>query len=74
MGIGIVRFCRGKMAFQPLGLGFGHWEWEKMLKIKNGNVISELRSGIWNKNELGNGIGTPHPYQYPLITKKRELL
>ena len=22
-----------------LGLGFGHWEWEKMFEIKNGNGI-----------------------------------
>ena len=21
-------FCPGKMGFKPLGLGFGHWEWE----------------------------------------------
>ena len=35
MGIGIGKFCPGKMGFKPLELGFGHWEWEKMLKIKN---------------------------------------
>ena len=39
MGIGIGRSCAGKMGFEPLGLGFGHWEWEKMLKIKYGNGI-----------------------------------
>ena len=62
MGIGIGRFCPGKMGFKPLGLGFGHWEWEKMLKINNGNGIWELRSGKLDleKNELGNAIGT-HP-------------
>ena len=33
MEIGIGRFCLvGKMGFKPLGLGFGHWEWEKNVK------------------------------------------
>ena len=63
MGIGIGRFCPGKMGFKPLGLGFGHWEWEKMLKIKNGNGISELQRGIWKKMnwEMGLVIGNPLP-------------
>ena len=26
--LGLAGFCPGKMAFKPLGLGFGHWEWE----------------------------------------------
>ena len=40
-----------------LGLEFGHWEWEKMLKIKNGN-------GIW--------IGTPpsRPAVWPFAVQK----
>ena len=29
------------MGFKPLGMGLGHWELEKMLKIKNGNGIFE---------------------------------
>ena len=29
MGIGIGLFMSWKMGFKPLGLGFGHWEWEK---------------------------------------------
>ena len=56
MGIGIGSFCPGKMGFKPVGLGFGHLEWEKNVK-KNGNGIWELQSGI-GKNELGDGIGT----------------
>ena len=26
--LGLAGFCPGKMGFKPLGLGFGHWEWE----------------------------------------------
>ena len=26
--LGLADFCPGKMGFKPLGLGFGHWEWE----------------------------------------------
>ena len=26
--LGLAGFCPGKMEFKPLGLGFGHWEWE----------------------------------------------
>ena len=26
--LGLAGFCPGKIAFKPLGLGFGHWEWE----------------------------------------------
>ena len=60
MGIGIGRFCPGKIEFKPL------WDWnlvtwngKKTLKIKNGNGIWELQSGIRKKYELGNRIGTP---------------
>ena len=59
MGIGIGSFCRGKMGLKP------HWDWDlvtgngkKMLKIKNGNEIWALRSGISKKNGLGSGSGT----------------
>ena len=27
--LGLACFCPGKMGFRSLGLGFGHWEWEK---------------------------------------------
>ena len=26
--LGLAGFCPGKIGFKPLGLGFGHWEWE----------------------------------------------
>ena len=26
--LGLAGCCPGKMGFKPLGLGFGHWEWE----------------------------------------------
>ena len=52
MGIGIGRFCPGKMWFKPLGLGFGHWEWEKMLKIKKWEW--DLRIAKW---DLGKKTG-----------------
>ena len=26
--LGLAGFCPRKMGFKPLGLGFGHWEWE----------------------------------------------
>ena len=59
MGIGIGKFCPGKMGFKPLELGFGHWEWEKMSEIKNGNGIWALWNGISKNNVLGNMIVIP---------------
>ena len=46
MGIGIDRFCSGKMGFNPLGLGFGHWEWEK--NVKNQKWEWDLRIAKWD--------------------------
>ena len=46
MGIGIVRFCPGKMGFKPLGLGFDHWEWEK--NVKNQKQEWDLRIAKWD--------------------------
>ena len=40
MKTGIGLFLPRKMGFRPLGLGFGHWEWEK--NVKNGNSINIL--------------------------------
>ena len=56
MGIGIGRFFPGKMGFKPLGLGFGHWEWEKNVKnqkgmgknVKNQKGEWDLRIGEWD--------------------------
>ena len=60
MGIGIGRFCPRKMGFKPLGLGFGHWEWEK--NVKNQKWEWDLRIAKWDLvNELRNGIGTLSP-------------
>ena len=59
MAIGIGRLCPGKMGFQPLGLEFGLWEWEK--NVKNQKWEWNFRIAKWDleKNKLGNGIGTP---------------
>ena len=46
MGIGIGRFCSGKMGFKPHGLGFGHWEWEKY--VKNQKWEWDLRIAKWD--------------------------
>ena len=43
MGIGIGRFCPGKMGFKPLGLGFGHWECEKNVKNQKKKWKWDLR-------------------------------
>ena len=45
-----------------LGLGFGHWEWEK--NVKNEKWEWDLRIAKWDleqKNELGNGLVPPLP-------------
>ena len=73
MRIGIDRFCPGKMGFKPLGLGFGHWEWEKIFKNKKWEW--DLRIAKWDlekKNELGNGIGIP--LQEPLCKNMVDLI
>ena len=48
-----------------LGLGFGHWEWEKY--VKNLKWKWDLRIAKCDfeiKNEMGNGIGTPPPLSF----------
>jgi len=40
--MGLVFCCPGKMGFRTLGLGFGHWEWEK--KCQNGNGINIFKA------------------------------
>ena len=56
MGIWIDRF----LAWENGALATGNGK--KIVKIKNGNEIWELWSGIWKKYELGNGIGTLPPF------------
>ena len=58
--LGLAFCCPGKMGLSALGLGFGHWEWEKMSKWEWDKYFWALGSGIWKKYGLGNGIGT-HP-------------
>ena len=60
MGIGIGRFCPGKMGFKP------HWDWELVTgngkkNVKNQKWEWDLRTAKSDleKNELGNGIGPP---------------
>ena len=53
MGIGIGRFCPGKMEVQAtLGLGFGHWEWEK--NVKNQKWEWDLRIAKWDLGKKMN--------------------
>ena len=53
MGIGICRYCPGKMGFKP------HWNWDLVTgngkKIRMGFENCEV--GFGKKNELRNGIG-----------------
>ena len=58
-GIGIGRFCPGKMGFKPLGLGFGHWEWEKMLKSKMGMGFENCEMGFRKKMNWEMGLVPP---------------
>ena len=47
MRIGIGRFSPGKIGFkQQLGLGFGHWKWEK--NVKNQKWEWDLRIAKWD--------------------------
>ena len=57
--LGLAFCCPEKMGFRALGLGFGHWEWEKMSKWEWDKYFWALGSGICKKYGLGNWIGTP---------------
>ena len=42
MGIGIGRFCPGKMGFKP------HWDWEWEKNVKNQKLEWDLRIANWD--------------------------
>ena len=51
--LGLAGFCPGKMGFKPLGLGFGHWDWEK--NVKNQEWKWDLSIAKWDfkKQKMG---------------------
>ena len=60
MGIGIGRFCPGKMGFKP------HWDWEK--KVKNQKWEWNLRIAKWDLEKKWAGKWDWYPPPHPFMT------